>query len=73
MTPIATTLAPTTPVDAASSAPTRMVDTATPPRTPPNSRAIDSSNCSASRVFCSTIPMNTNSGTAISTVFCMML
>ena len=70
---MATTLAPTTPVEAASSAPTSTVETARPPRTEPNRRPMDSSNCSARRVFCSTMPMKMNSGTAISTTFCMML
>ncbi len=31
------------------------------------------SNCSASRVRCSTTPMKMNNGTAINTVFCMTL
>ncbi|ETX53528.1 hypothetical protein D020_2962A, partial [Vibrio parahaemolyticus SBR10290] len=44
---MATTDAPTTPVDAASSAPTSTVEIAMPPRTPPNRRPIDSSSCSA--------------------------
>ncbi|CSB63863.1 Uncharacterised protein [Vibrio cholerae] len=39
---------------------------------PPNKRPIDSNNCSASLVFCSTKPINTNSGTAINTVFSMI-
>jgi TRAP-type mannitol/chloroaromatic compound transport system permease large subunit len=42
MTPIATTLAPTTPVEAASNEPTKMVETAKPPRTLPNKSPIAS-------------------------------
>ena len=70
---MATTLAPTTPVDAASNAPTRMVEIARPPGRPPNSRPMDVSSCSASLVRCSTTPMKINSGTAIKTVFCITL
>ncbi|GHD43157.1 hypothetical protein GCM10008110_06690 [Marinobacter persicus] len=71
--PMATTLAPTTPVEAASRAPTRIVEMARPPGRPPNSRPMEVSSCSASRVRCSTTPMNMNSGTAINTVFCITL
>ncbi len=48
MTPIATTEAPTTPVEAASRVPTRTVLTAMPPRTRPNRVPMDSSSFSAS-------------------------
>ena len=47
MTPIATTLAPTTPVDAASSAPISTVETAKPPLILPKRVPIDSKSLSA--------------------------
>ena len=71
--PMATTLAPTTPVEAASRAPTRMVEMASPPGNPPNNRPMEVSSCSASLVRCSTTPMKMNRGTAINTVFCITL
>ena len=72
MTPIATTLAPTTPVDAARSAPTSTVEMAIPPRISPNKNPIDSSRRSASRDFCKTIPIKMKSGIAISMVLFMI-
>jgi hypothetical protein len=59
-----TTVAPTMPVLAASSAPTTHTEIARPPRRVPNSRDMDSSRSSATRDFSSITPMNTNSGTA---------
>ncbi len=59
-----TTVAPTMPVLAASSAPTTQTEIARPPRMVPNSRDIDSSRSSATRDFSSITPMKTNSGTA---------
>jgi hypothetical protein len=64
--PMATTVAPTIPVVAASSPPTNTTDMPRPPRTGPNSWAMVTSRSSAMRDFCSMIPMNTNSGMAIS-------
>ena len=72
MTPMATTLAPTTPVDAASRAPTRIVEMAIPPLTSPNRKPIDSSRRSARLDFCSTMPMKMNSGIAIRIVLFMI-
>ena len=66
--PMATTLAPTTPVDAASNEPTNTVDTAKPPRIEPNSPPIASRSCSANPVRWSISPMNINNGMAMSTV-----
>ncbi len=65
--PIVTTVAPTTPVAAANSAPTSTTDSASPPRKDPNNCPIvvrsDSAMPDRSRIT----PMNTNSGTATST------
>ncbi len=72
MTPMATTLAPTTPVDAAKSAPIRTVLTASPPLTLPKRTPIDSSSLVASSDFCRIIPININSGTAMRILFVMM-
>ena len=51
ITPIATTLAPTTPVEAARSAPTKIVLIAIPPRISPKSIPMLSSSLSASFDF----------------------
>ncbi len=51
ITPIATTEAPTTPVDAAKSEPTRTVEIAIPPLISPNKNPIDSKSFSARPVF----------------------
>ena len=64
MIPMVTTVAPTTPVVAASNAPTITTETASPPRRRPNSRPIVSSRSSASPDLSSTMPMKMNSGTA---------
>ena len=69
ITPIATTLAPTTPVDAASKAPIKTVLTANPPLTFPKRTPIDSSNLVARSDFCKTIPIYIKSGTAIRILF----
>jgi hypothetical protein len=63
--PMVTTVAPTIPVVAPSSAPTMTTDTATPPRSRPNTRAMVSSRSSARPDRSSTTPMKTNKGTAI--------
>ncbi len=63
---MATTVAPTMPVVAASRAPTKTTEMPRPPGTGPNSCAIVTSRSSAMRDFCSMMPMNTNSGIAIS-------
>ena len=65
MSPIAMTVAPTMPVVAASSAPTKTTEIPNPPGTGPNIRAIATSRSSAIRDLCSMIPMNTKSGTAM--------
>ena len=67
ISPIATTLAPTTPVAAASSAPTNTTASARPPRIRPNSRPMVVSRSSASRDFSSIVPMKMKKGTASST------
>ena len=72
ITPIATTDAPTTPVDAANKVPTKTVEIATPPLTSPKRKAIDSKSFSASPVFCKIIPMKINIGTDINIVFCII-
>ena len=64
--PMATTVAPTMPVVAASSAPTNMTEMPRPPGTGPKSCAIVTSRSSAIRDRCSMMPMNTNSGMAMS-------
>ena len=68
MTPIATTLAPTTPVEAANSDPTSIVEIAIPPLISPNRKPIDSRRRSASLDFCRIIPIKMNSGIAIKMV-----
>ena len=67
------TLAPTIPVVAARSAPTKTVLIATPPRIPPNKNAIDSRSLSAKRVFCEIIPIKIKSGTEIKILFSIIL
>ena len=64
-----TTVAPTIPVDAASSAPTAITEIPRPPRSPPKSRPMASSNSSATFERSSITPMKTKSGTAIRTSF----
>ena len=64
--PMVTTVAPTMPVEAASSAPTTDTEMPRPPRRLPNSRPMVSSNSSATLERSSITPMKTNSGTAIS-------
>ena len=63
--PIATTVAPTMPVVAASKAPTKTTEMPKPPRIGPNNWAIATSRSSAIFERCSMIPMNTNKGIAI--------
>jgi len=67
-----TTVAPTMPVEAASSAPTSDTETAKPPRTLPNRRPIASSSSGAMRDFSSIMPMKTKRGMAISTSLVMV-
>ena len=62
---MATTVAPTIPVVAASSAPTNTTEIPSPPGMGPNSWAMVTSRSSAMRERCSMIPMNTNSGIAM--------
>ena len=64
--PIVTTVAPTMPVDAASSAPTSSTAITSPPGLRPNRPATDSSKASARRERSSITPMKMNSGTATS-------
>ena len=64
---MATTEAPTTPVAAASNAPTNTTARARPPRRPPNSFPMVVNRSSARRVRSSTVPMKTKKGTASST------
>ena len=66
--PMVTTVAPTMPVLAARNIPTTTTETPSPPRTPPNKRAILSSISSATRDFSKMVPMRMNKGTAISVV-----
>ena len=66
-----TTVAPTTPVAAARSAPTSTTDRARPPRRVPKTCPIVVSSNSAMPDRSSTTPMKTKSGTATSTGFVM--
>ena len=66
------TAAATTPVVAASSAPTRITAMATPPRTGPNTWPTVSSRSSAMPDRSRIIPMNVKKGMASSVSFCMM-
>ena len=60
-----TTVAPTMPVLAARSAPTKITDIPNPPRIGPKSVPMFSNRSSAIRDFSSITPMKTKSGTAI--------
>jgi hypothetical protein len=66
-----TTVAPTTPVDAASSAPTAMTEKARPPRRVPKTCPMVVSSSSAMFERSSTVPMKMNNGTATSTSLVM--
>ncbi len=66
---MAVTEAPTTPVAAASSAPTMMTPRASPPRKRPKRRPKVSRSSSASRDFSSIVPMKMKKGTASSVKF----
>ena len=59
-----TTVAPTIPVEAASSMPTMVTEIPSPPRSEPNINAMASSSVSATLDFSSSTPINTNNGTA---------
>ena len=61
-----TTVAPTMPVEAARNAPTMTMDTARPPGSGPNTRAIEVSRSSAIRERSSVMPIMTNISTASS-------
>ena len=63
-----TTVAPTTPLAAASSTPTSTTEMPSPPGSEPNRRPIVSSRSSAMRERSSITPMKMNSGMASSTV-----
>ena len=67
-----TTVAPTTPVEAASMAPTRITENARPPRSLPKSWPMVVKRASAMPDRSSTSPMNMNKGTATSTSFNML-
>ncbi len=67
-----TTVAPTMPVDAARSMPTKITEMPSPPRRRPNSSPMVSRSCSAMRARSRVTPMNTNKGTATSTSLVMM-
>ena len=69
--PMATTLAPTTPVAAASNAPTNTTAKASPPRSRPNIIPMVVSRSSASFDFSSIVPMKMKNGTASSTALLM--
>ena len=62
-----TTVAPTTPVEAASIAPTSTTEIPRPPRILPKSLPMVSSSCSAIWLRSSITPMKMKSGTATST------
>jgi hypothetical protein len=64
--PMVTTVAPTIPVEAASSMPTKITDRPRPPRSRPNMSPIVSRSSSAIFERSSMIPMNTKRGTATS-------
>ena len=61
------TVAPTTPVEAASRAPTMITENASPPRNGPNSWPMVVSKASARPDFSRMRPMKMNNGTATST------
>ena len=67
-----TTVAPTMPVEAASTVPTRTTEIPRPPRMSPKSRPMVTSSCSAMPDRSSIIPMKMKSGTATSTSLSMM-
>ena len=67
ISPMVTTVAPTTPLAAASSTPTRVTEMASPPVRLPNSRPMVSSRSSAMRERSSITPIRMNSGIASST------
>ena len=69
--PMVTTVAPTIPVEAASSMPTKTTDRPRPPRICPNIMPMVSRSCSAILERSSITPMNTNSGTATRTSLTM--
>ena len=70
--PIEITAAAMTPVVAASSAPTKIVARARPPRSGPNTCPTVSSRSSAMPLRSRMIPMKVKKGTASSVSFCMM-
>jgi len=70
--PIEITAAATTPVVAASNAPTRITAIAKPPRTGPNTWPTVSSRSSAILERSRMMPMNVKNGMASSVSFCMM-
>ena len=69
--PMVTTVAPTIPVEAASSAPTTMTEMESPPRRRPNSSAMVSSKSAARPDLSSVIPIKMNKGTATRVKFCI--
>ena len=71
--PMEITAAATTPVVAASRAPTKITAIATPPRTGPKTWPTVSSRSSAMPDFCKMMPMKVKNGIASSVSFCMML
>ena len=72
ISPMVTTVAPTTPVDAASSAPTSTTEMPSPPRRLPKSFPMVSSSFSAMPERSRMTPMKTKSGTATSTSLVMV-
>ena len=72
MSPMVTTVAPTTPVEAASRAPTSTTEIPSPPRRLPKSLPMVVSNASAMPVRSSITPMKMKSGTATSTSLVMV-
>ncbi len=66
-----TTVAPTMPVEAAKSMPTKMTDRPKPPRKLPKSSPMVSRSCSAILERSSITPMKTKSGTATSSSLTM--
>ena len=70
--PMVTTVAPTIPVEAASSAPTHVTAIPRPARIPPSNSPIVVSSSSAIRERSSMTPMKTNNGTAIRRSFVMI-
>ena len=66
------TVAPTMPVEAASTVPTRTTEMPSPPRRSPKSRPIVTKSCSAMPDRSSIMPMKMKSGTATSTSLSMI-